>query len=183
MCPPLVFGAQKKPGLDRVKLLKGAFRFDGKRTEACHIRDAQSSDWTAWVYREVSPRQDSSWHQEERNFFTLCGWGSWLLKPGADGSGDTGCRPRYTQYSMYVRSSWFSPSWVWHHSGTEKALADMLLGWLEDKQFHTPQCSQLSGYWWCEKLIQDYKSMSKCGLFGVLFKKISGASPGPQADQ
>ena len=29
---------------------------------------------------------------------------------------------------------------------TGRALADMLLGWLEDKQLHTPQCSQLSGY-------------------------------------
>ena len=31
---------------------------------------------------------------------------------------------------------------------TGKALADMLLGWLEDKELHTPriQCSQLSGY-------------------------------------
>ena len=29
---------------------------------------------------------------------------------------------------------------------TGKALAGMLFGWLEDKQLHTPQCSQLSGY-------------------------------------
>ena len=29
---------------------------------------------------------------------------------------------------------------------TGRALEDMLLGWLEDKQLNTPQCSQLSGY-------------------------------------
>ena len=28
---------------------------------------------------------------------------------------------------------------------TGKALADILLGWLEDKQLHTPQSNQLSG--------------------------------------
>ena len=88
-------------------------RFDGKRTEECRIRDAQSSDWTAWVYREVSPRQDSSWQQEEGNFFTLCGWGSRLLKPGANGSGDTGCRPRCTRCTWGVHE--FSPLRVWHH--------------------------------------------------------------------
>ena len=167
---------------ERRPSFKGALCIDGKRTEECHMQDAQSSEWTAGVFREVSPRQESSWHQEKGNFFTLCGWGSRLLKPGADhGSGDT-YGLSTPVHSMYVRSSWI---FSFCESGTTRRamhMADMLLGWLEDKQLHTPQSSQLSGYWWSEKLIQDDQSMSKWGLFGVLFQKnFRGHAPGPQA--
>ena len=33
MCPPLVFGAQKKPGLDRVKAVHGAAHYAGTTLE------------------------------------------------------------------------------------------------------------------------------------------------------
>ena len=111
--------------------------------------------------------QDNNLHDIRRRgiFFTLCGWGS--LKPGADGSGDTVCRPQYTRCTWRVHG-FFS-------FASQAPLEDMWSAGLRTSNFthHNPACWAAT-----DGLKNLYKMIKVNGVFLVsCLKKNSGARP------